>query len=78
MDLHEVIYEIADLDERGFDHKLVHQTFVEISKNCLLFAASLANSGDKSEQEQQYQSDKMMEVARLCIMELLKCFVSIS
>ena len=72
MDLHKVIYEIADLDERGFDYKLVHKIFVEICKKCLLFAANLANSREKSEQEQQYQSDKMMEVARLCITKFLR------
>ena len=67
MDLHKVIYEIADLDERGFDYKLVHKIFVEICKKCLLFAANLGNSGDKSEQEQQYQADKMMQVVHMCL-----------
>ena len=50
--------------------KNLHQNFVDTCKKCLLFAKNLANSSDKSEQEQQIQSDKMMEIARMCFKEL--------
>ena len=52
--------------------KNLHEALVETCKKCLLFAANLANSNVKSEQEQQDQSNKMIEIAYMCFKELLR------
>ena len=75
-DLLEVTYELTTLDDCISSMKEMkmnlHQSFVDSCKKCLLYAANLANSIDKSEQEQQRQSDKMMEIAHMCFKELLR------
>ena len=70
-DLRKVINKIITLDDRlagrNFNKRLWHQIYVDTCKKCLLFVANLGNSGDKSEQEQQYQADKMMQVVHMCL-----------